>query len=68
MWVDHRKPDVPAPVVNVIEVDDPVIATYQMLLGEWQMEREQWNYVVEKQAKTIGLALDGLVEEIRKGR
>ena len=66
-YAEHRKPDPPAAVIEVIEVQDPELATALMLLGEWQMERQQWTYVIEQQAGLIGKFSDALVEEIKKG-
>lgn len=61
------KPDPPAPVIEVIEVLDPELATAQMLLGQWQVQVQNLVELYEKQAALFGLTMDRLVEEIRKG-
>ncbi len=54
--------------IEVIQVEDAVLASSQLLLGEWQQERQQWEYLVEKQGSLIGLFSDRLVEEIRANK
>lgn len=66
-YAEHRKPDPVPPVIHVIEVQDPELATAIMLLGEDRMERQALIDLAENYAKLLGMYSDRLVEEMRKG-
>ena len=65
-YVETRKPDQVPVVQQVIEVDDPELATALMLLGECRVEIQGLVRLAEDYAKLLAAYNERLIQEIRK--
>ena len=61
-YLESRRPVDPPPVYQVMEVDDPRVATYQMLLGRALEDRENLVELVEQQGRWMNLAIQGYAD------
>lgn len=68
IYIEFRKPDVPAPIVKVIEVENPELATAMMIIGQKDMQIENLCKLVVNYAKLFDLQQKALLEAIRQDR
>lgn len=65
-YAEHRKPEVVAPVIEVIEVDDPELATALMVIGQQQVEIQNLIHLHAQYGKLLDLYNERLLEEMRR--
>ena len=65
-YIESRKPDMPAPVITVVETTDPDLLTAKAIIGTQQVNMQNVVKLYEEQAHLVQLLLDRTVEEMRK--